>query len=153
MFLVGWDYYKAIIITGTAAGEQTNYPLRLDITHITGKMKSDFADLRFTASDGITELYFWIEDTSTVVDTSAIVWVKIPTIPASPGTVTIYMYYGNDGASDGSSGADTFGVFDHFDDESLDAAIWSAAGTVVETGTVVTVSIAGTSISRLLSDD
>jgi len=79
---------------------------------------ADFDDLRFTANDGTTLLSYFIER---VYSGSAFVWVKIPTIAASPAQTTIYMYYsGTETAV--SSVADTFGTgladdFEHGSDE------------------------------------
>lgn len=60
-----------------------------------GKCRNDFGDVRFTV-DG-TELDYWIREK--VDGDYAIFMVEIPTIPASPDTVTIYVYYGKDDAT------------------------------------------------------
>jgi len=78
-----------------------------------GKCKSDFSDLRFTASDGTTELDYWIESVSgTTPNQVAVVWVEFNSI--GTGDTTFYMYYGNTGASAASNGPNTFIVFDDF---------------------------------------
>jgi len=72
-----------------------------------GEMQVDFDDLRFTYFDGSTEtsISHWIESYSLGV--SATVWVKVSSIPAS-GMSTLYMYYGNAGASSTSNFDNTF---------------------------------------------
>ncbi len=74
--------------------------------------KNDFSDISFTDSDGITPLSYWIE--SFVSGISAVVWVKIPNIPISPGTSTIYIYYNNPSAVTTSNGGNTFIYFNDF---------------------------------------
>jgi len=98
----------------------SDYQVELNIVY-DSNMNSDFSDLRFTSSDGITELNYWIE--SSVPSTSAIVWVKAPSIPAL-GSSDIYMYYGNPSATSNSNGEDTFLLFDDFDDDSIDTSKW-----------------------------
>jgi hypothetical protein len=49
-------------------------------------------DVRFTDSDGTTELPYWIE--SWTAGASASLWVKVPSLP-NASSKTIYMYYGN----------------------------------------------------------
>ncbi|MGD0712551.1 MAG: DUF2341 domain-containing protein, partial [Bacteroidales bacterium] len=75
-------------------------------------MKSDFSDLRFTSDDGATLIPFWVE--SYVSSTSAVVWVNVPSIPAS-GTATVYMYYGNPSATSVANASSTFDLFDDFE--------------------------------------
>ncbi|NVM20596.1 MAG: DUF2341 domain-containing protein [Desulfobacterales bacterium] len=89
------------------------------------KMKTDGGDLRFTKDDGTTELVPWLE-TFDYYGGRAIIWVKIPTIPASPGSVTIYIYYGNSEATTTSDGVATFPtLFDDFLGDSLNPTIWN----------------------------
>lgn len=122
-----WRYYKILVITGTAAGAQSNYPVKVTVTHVTGNMNADFSDIRFTDSSGDTELKYWIE--SYTASTSAVVWVKVTTIPASPSTATIYLYYGKSTASDASDPDNVFSFFDGFDGASLNGAKWTQGGT------------------------
>lgn len=78
-------------------------------------MKSDFSDLRFTDDDGVTAIPFYIERYT--ASTEALVWVRLPDLPASSYAVA-YAYYGNSGASNGSSAA-TFDALDDYEDGSL----------------------------------
>jgi len=95
-----------------------------------GKMRSDCGDLRFTGSDGITVLSYWIE--SGVNSSSTKVWVKVNSVPN--GSSTIYMYYGNSGASSASSSTNTFDFFDDFEDGVVDWTIGTAIESYQETG-------------------
>lgn len=79
-------------------------------------MKSDFSDLRFTASDGITEIPFWTE--VVVPSTRAEVWVLVPSLPANGQTV-VHAYYGNASASSASNGGAVFAAFDGFEDNNI----------------------------------
>ncbi len=70
-----------------------------------GKARLDYADVRFTDSDGVTPLPFWMESDGKF-------WVKVPSIPT--GGTTIYAYYGNPQANDAQNGTGTFEFFDDF---------------------------------------
>ncbi len=67
-----------------------------------GKARLDYADVRFTDSDGSTPLPFWMESDGKF-------WVKVPSIPTT-GT-TIYAYYGNPSANDAQNATGTFETF------------------------------------------
>ncbi|MBU2346668.1 MAG: DUF2341 domain-containing protein, partial [Gammaproteobacteria bacterium] len=119
------DYVGATkIITCTAIAAQQNgdafqivgYPT----IYLNSKCQTDFDDVRFTKSDGVTLLSHW--SGVYTISGNAYVWVKIDVIPASPTTTSFYIYYGNVSATSASSGADTFIQFDNFED----AATWSA---------------------------
>jgi len=95
-----------------------------------------------------TNLDYWIEEKSDGVE--ADVWVEVDTIPASDLT-TIWMWYGNNDASAGSNGANTFVFFDDFNDGSLNGTLWNSAGTVSESGGVVTITNSGSYIGSKTS--
>ncbi|MEI6843341.1 MAG: DUF2341 domain-containing protein [bacterium] len=109
-----WTRRKPIIITGSTAGAQTNYQVKIALPYTTG-MKADFSDVRFTNADGKTSLNFWLE--SETDSTTSTFWVNVPSIPASPATTAIYAYYGNSSASGASNGTSTFPLFDTFGSE------------------------------------
>jgi flagellin-like protein len=90
--------------------ELTCYQVQLTVGY-DSDMVSDFSDLRFTDSDGQTLIPYWVE--SSVPSDSAVVWVRVPVVPAS-STATVYMYYGNPSAASESSPDDTFDVFVDF---------------------------------------
>jgi len=71
------------------------------------KVRLDYGDVRFTDSDGTTELNYWMEQDGTF-------WTKVPSISAS-SQKTIYMYYGNSSETSQSNGSNTFDLFDDFE--------------------------------------
>jgi len=124
IWLPGWEYRKLHEIIGSIAGAQTDYQVKIVVhygsgvdneehVYLNGKCRTDFGDIRFTDSDGTTELSYWIEEK--VDGDYAIFWVKIPNIPASPDKKMIYIYYGNPEAITTSDGEATFILFDDFD--------------------------------------
>ncbi|OHB14620.1 MAG: hypothetical protein A2431_04180 [Candidatus Zambryskibacteria bacterium RIFOXYC1_FULL_39_10] len=96
----GWNYRKVIVIDKTkVSSDQSNFPVLISTT-IGTSPQTNGEDILFTNSDGKTKLSHEIEKYN---DTTGelIAWVKIPTLygSASVNTNTIYMYYGNSGAS------------------------------------------------------
>jgi len=116
----GWSRRVPVTISNPGSG-LTDYQVRVDVNY-DADMQPDFDDIRFKDSDGSTELSHWRE--SYTASTSAIFWVKVPSIPS--GTKTIYMYYGNGAASSASDGDATFEFFDDFEDG--DISDWSQYG-------------------------
>ena len=110
----------------------------------------DFDDVRFTKADGSTLLYYWRE--TYVASDYAVFWVKLENIPASPGTLDYYVYYGNAAAADASDGDNTFGFYDHFLGVALDGGKWAtfAAPVVNVAGSVVTVTTPTTGYKGIL---
>ncbi len=64
---VGEENNRKLTIIGTTAGAQTNYQMKLTVynssgtdtpgtVHLRGNARSDFGDIRFTKSDGVTLL-------------------------------------------------------------------------------------------------
>jgi hypothetical protein len=98
-------YTRLKLITLTNSGPaKSNYVIKLTITY-DSDMLSDFRDLRFKhESTPGSYCNYWIEYRNT---TTAIVWVKISSLPVA--TSTLYMFYGNSGASSVSSFLNTFG--------------------------------------------
>ena len=105
-WLYGWQYRKQHNITGSTAGAQTNYPIHFKVYNTTGtdsgenvylgiNVLSDFGDVRFTDSNG-NLLNYWMEELGS---NYATFWVSITSIPASPDSATIYLYYGNAAAT------------------------------------------------------
>lgn len=121
-----YKYRKKITITGQA-GATTNWQVPLAIGESSGATGEDFDidnndenwgnDIRFTASDGSTELKYWVEsDTGGSPNRLLKVIVKVTADLSS--NQDIYIYYGYSGASDASDGANTFVDFDDFESES-----------------------------------
>lgn len=114
----GWfdrAWTKRIPITvdnSTGTSTLSNFPVKITVPY-ESNMKNDFSDLRFTDSDGKTALNYFIESYST--SSSAIVWVKVPSIPAL-STREIEMYFGNPAAISASNGSSVFSSYDDFND-------------------------------------
>ena len=129
---LNWKYRRKITITNNVNYELTNYQVNITINTQNlisqGKLKNDADDLRFVTANGQL-LHYWIETPRDKLGstTQAIVWVKVPSIPAG-GSVDIYMYYGCDGASDASSGWSTFEAYESFEsytqDQDLPSDFW-----------------------------
>lgn len=117
---LGWSKRKQITVSNSN-GALTNFQVKLNIGY-DGAMKSDFGDLRFVSSDGVTLLPYWVE--SYTASATAIIWVKVPNLPAN-GNATIFMYYGNSAVSSASDGLGVFDFFDDFSDGSIDPAKWT----------------------------
>ncbi|MCD4781773.1 MAG: DUF2341 domain-containing protein [Candidatus Omnitrophica bacterium] len=130
--LVG-KYKRAVTITNFIPEILSGYQIQLIMDTATlvtdGKMQADGADIRFLDSDDLTPISYWIESGMNTATTR--IWIKVPSIPAS-SSKDIYLYYGNNLASAGSSGEATFEAFDDFESYSLgsltsDRWIWDAA--------------------------
>ncbi|MDD4409626.1 MAG: DUF2341 domain-containing protein [Candidatus Pacebacteria bacterium] len=123
---------KMITITNPSGTALSNYQVKTVVAY-DSDMQADFDDLRFTSSDGKTQLGYWIE--SKTDSSTAKVWVKVPSVPAA-GT-TIYMYYGNSTVTTTSNGNNTFVLFDDFNGASIDTAKWAeidSSGNINQTG-------------------
>ena len=134
-WLTYWNRRKLITVNGSTTGAQSDYQMKLTVNqasgadsagvvNLGGNVLPSFYDLRFTKSDGSTTLNYWIESiTGTSPNQIATVWIKLApsldTIPASPGTYNFYIYYSNISAYVGSSGVDTFILFDDFSSGNL----------------------------------
>jgi flagellin-like protein len=106
-----WLKRKAVTIDNNLNPDDlAGYQIQLNVPY-DSDMNPDFSDLRFTDSDEQTLIPYWVE--SYVPSVSAVVWVKVPAIPAS-STETIYMYYGNPSATSESNPDDTFDLFVDF---------------------------------------
>ena len=121
----GWSWRKEITITNGGSALTDYQVLIVTDTAVLiseEKMKNDCSDIRFTDSDGITELSFWIESGTNTQTTR--IWVKVPNVPS--GAKTIYMYYGNPNSGTGSSNiGNTFIFGDEFDGTSIDTGKWN----------------------------
>jgi hypothetical protein len=144
-WLSGWNYRKEITISSGSA--LTDYQISITVDTATlitaGKLLSNCNDINFTDSGGSTLLNYWIESGCNTSTTK--IWVKVPSITASPTDTTIYIYYGNSSATAGSNGVNTFILFDHFDGSSLDTSKWYNMsgyhnGTISIASSIVTIS-------------
>ncbi|MEM4396912.1 MAG: DUF2341 domain-containing protein, partial [Candidatus Woesearchaeota archaeon] len=88
-----FGYYRNISISNSVSAV-SNYTIRVVIDTQSlisqNKMKSDCSDVRFTDSDGITPISYWLEP-NTCNTTNTVFWVKIPDLPL--GNKIIYMFY------------------------------------------------------------
>lgn len=96
-----WLYRKPITINKSkvANSDLTDFPVLVDLTdsNLASSAQADGDDILFTSGDGTTKLSHEIElYTNSTGRLTA--WVKVPTLYAERDT-TIYMYYGNSGAS------------------------------------------------------
>lgn len=113
-----WAYRKEITVTNASADYQTLVMVGKTADAVGedvdcgGHVLDTFADLRFTSDDGETLIDYCILKVSDSGGTKlATVWVQNNSDPDT----TLYMYYGNAGASSASSGANTFIVYDDFE--------------------------------------
>jgi len=120
-WLTGWTYRKEITVSNKIA----DYATMINVTKSSGgdvdcegHCNDNFSDLRFTQSDGETLIPHWIDELEYSSGSYAHVWVNNTNDEA-----TLYMYYGNVGATSTSSGDDTFIVFSSFENEYDDG--WS----------------------------
>jgi len=137
-WLSGWQYRKSHEIQGSSIGDQTNYQIKIIVhkgagtdsgehVYCNNHCRDDFGDIRFTKSDGVTELDYWLE--SYTSGDQATFWVEVPSIPASPDKAIIYIYYGKSDATTTSNGKNTFLKFydfntDEGDEWTLDVGNW-----------------------------
>ena len=119
-----WQYRSTVSIANPGGTTLSAYQVHVvlgagfDFT----KVQANGADIRFTASDGVTLLPFWIESWS-AGSSRASLWVKVPSIPSTGATV--YLYYGDPSAGSASNGTNTFIFFDDFAGSTIDATKWS----------------------------
>jgi hypothetical protein len=144
-WLSGWSYRKNHTING-ATGAGTGYQIPITAhygsgtdsggdVYLNSNSRTDFGDVRFTSSDGTTLLNYWMQEVSS--GNYAIFWVKIADDLGS--SVTIYIYYGNSGATTTSNGANTFLFFDDFPGTTLDTTKWTQIrGSVSVSSSIVT---------------
>ena len=125
-WLSGYGYRKTLYVSGSSV-PVSDYQLKIILNKGTGidtttslyldnHILDSFNDIRFTSDDGLTLLKYWIESSDT---NSAVVWVKFPSIPVAPQTVSFFLYYDNPSALSLSSGSDTFNWFDNFDSNGI----------------------------------
>jgi len=112
---MSWSKRKRVVLTNADGTTYTNAAAKVTVQY-DSDMQTDFDDLRFTTASGTVLLNHWRE--TYTPSTNAVVWVQVPTTTASADT-SIYMYYGNSGATDGSSGSTTFSTFDDFEDNNI----------------------------------
>ena len=110
-----FDFRKRVRVVNTDPSSYASTAVKIAVTY-TSNMQADFDDLRFTSSDGLTEIPYWIERYT--ASTDATVWVRVPNLPASD-LATVFMYYGSTTAANSSNGSATFSAFDDFEDNNI----------------------------------
>ncbi|WP_424356685.1 DUF2341 domain-containing protein [Methanocella sp. MCL-LM] len=159
----GYQYMKTHTITGSTGGALSNYQTKVVIhsgsgtdsgihVYLNGHSYSSLNDIRFANSaDGLLD--YWVESND---GSTAVIWVEMDSVPVSPNTYTMKIYYGKSGDSSASNGAATFPLFDDFNDGWIDTGKWTVAcggsgGSVVESGGVITLQTGGSGNARLSS--
>lgn len=101
-----WQYRRKLTIDNSAQAENlANFPLLVTLSASNfdfSKVRSDGGDIRFTDSNGTTLLSYEIEEWD-AVGQKAVIWVKVPQIDSSSDTDSIFLYYGNSGATSAAS--------------------------------------------------
>ncbi|MEJ2536008.1 MAG: DUF2341 domain-containing protein, partial [Calditrichia bacterium] len=124
----GWDYRMPIEVDNSGNSDAlTNYQLKVELDGSNfdfTQAQSGGEDVRFTESDGVTQIDHWIESWDDVGE-SAVIWVEVPSV-AALSSADIYMYFGNALADDGSDGRATFEFFDDFESDYLGSNGWTS---------------------------
>jgi hypothetical protein len=134
-------YESSIELANSSGSTLYNYQVQVTLDTqaliATGKMRADGGDLRFTDSDGLTNLSYWV-DPSTLNTNATKIWVKVPDI--TNGKENIFLNYGNSYLTSQSSGKDVFSFFDDFSGTTLDTTKWNeidtAANYITQEGTL-----------------
>ncbi len=105
-----WTYRRPIIIDNTQnTSTLTDYQILVNFNTQeliqNNKMRSDCGDIRFTDSDGSSQLNYWLGSGCNTQTTK--IFVKVPSIPSS-SLKTIYVYYGNNNATSQSNTSTVF---------------------------------------------
>jgi hypothetical protein len=115
-FDTNWGLRKRIAVTNPVNETYSSTSVKVVIEY-ESQMQANFSDIRFTDSDGITPVPYWLERVT--ASTEAIAWVLVPVLPANGQTV-LHMYYDNSAATTTtSSGTATFAAFDDFEDNNI----------------------------------
>jgi hypothetical protein len=131
-WLEGWGYRKMLQMSNSSGKAEADYAIKI-VTHygsgsdseenvyLGSHSRTDFADVRFTSSDSETVFDYWMMGKSDGID--AVLWVEMPSIPAS-GNFFLFCYYGNGSAASQSNGENTFLLFDDFEADDIDTGKW-----------------------------
>lgn len=112
-WLEGWTRRKRIPVTNTSSTLYPGYTLRRISVAYDSDMKTDFSDIRFTDRDGRTFLCY--DRDSYITGTSAVFNVLVPNLGNGEAR-TIYLYYGNSGASYAGNPFNLYEYYDDFED-------------------------------------
>lgn len=116
-----WSRRREINLTVADSMTDQAFRLQLNSSNINyTRTQNDGSDLRFTNSSD-DEIDYWIELWNE--SGQSYVWVELPTFD----NVTIYMYYNNSNAVNGTNCTDTFAIYcDDFEDGNVNG--WGAGG-------------------------
>jgi uncharacterized repeat protein (TIGR01451 family) len=106
-----WHYRRPVSISNNGASlPYYQVLITLDSSNFNfSHAKTDGSDIRFTHSDGTTELKYWIESWDSA-NQLAYLWVRVPSL--GTGNTNIYLYYFNPDATPVSDGTTTFDSFE-----------------------------------------
>ena len=123
-FDANWPYRRAVSVANSSGTTLTNYQvlITLNSSFDFTRAKNDGSDIRIAGSDGTTLIPFWIESWDAGLN-QANIWVNVPSIPIS-GT-SIFLYYGNNAATNASNGSSTFDFFDDFESWASPSNAWA----------------------------
>ncbi len=121
--MAGWQYQREIVVQENSGEMLRDYQVLVALagSDFPEEAQADGDDIRFTDADG-RELSYWIEEFD-AGSKRAVVWVKVPLIPAN-GAARLTMWYGNPGAESASDGDTVFEFFDDFDSGIIDTDKW-----------------------------
>jgi len=103
-----WQYRQSFAVKGSPDGSLSNYQIKLTVhkasgvssrsdVYLNGHSKDDFSDIRFTKSDGITLLNYWIEDVPAGIallsGSSSIPFQSVQALRVSLSTMGTQMLY------------------------------------------------------------
>ncbi len=91
------------VVTSAQTNVDTLFTIDTSTLVTAGKLQSDCDDLRFTNLIGVTLTYYLYSGCNT---TTTKIWVRVDSIPATSSRYDIFMYYGNSGATIGSTTID-----------------------------------------------
>jgi len=118
-----WEDYEEINVQENSGKTLVDFQVLVELsgTNFPLEAKPDGVDIRFADENG-KELTHWIEEWD-YSSNKAIIWVKVPRIPANGETILL-MYYNNPSAIEVNNGETTFNFFDDFDGTEIDESKW-----------------------------
>ena len=118
-----WEDYEEINVQENSGKTLVDFQVLVELsgTNFPLEAKPDGVDIRFADENG-KELTHWIEEWD-YSSNKAIIWVKVPRIPAN-GETRLLMYYNNPSAIEVNNGEATFNFFDDFDGTEIDESKW-----------------------------
>ncbi len=121
-----WTRRQLITINNPTGNTINDAQIKLNVSY-KNNMKPGFDDIRFTTSDGQSDINYYIFNK--VDSTTAEVFVRIPTLV--DGDQTIEMFYGNASAESVSDGSSTVNFVDNFARDTTSANLvteWGSPG-------------------------